>query len=265
MQIPIGVANSVSANFSYDNLDTIKYSQQANFELLQIYVDNQLLENQPQLKKLRKKILDIGFNPIYIHCEGFLNKEFHLSKYKERLFEFAHRLINYKLILHFDELTSLEIMLEIISAFSRTNGILYLENYFQSEGRVNAEKNIRKYLAVFTLANNQRQCLAPVIDIPRFFNNRLDFGLNNALQWCFEMLNFFANKKIPILLHLIDAKLPSQDRSSFCAIGEGYIPYKKLFDFIKKTKPPIEGIIMEYEDKISPLRSRDNIIEFLSG
>ena len=264
LNIPIGIANSVSANFGYDVFDALKYEEQSNFDLIQIFLNSTHINDAIFLKKLKDYLLGSNDKPVYFHAEGFLNREFQRSEYSKKLFEFVSNFEHKKLIIHFDETEQLEEILDIISYFSDHEPILYLENYFRLSGKVNAEKNLRKYLALFTLANSQQFNLAPVIDIPRFFNASLKFTNDEALQWCFELFNYFGNRGIPILLHLMDATKPTQERNTYCTIGEGYIPFREIFQFMLKIKVPIEGIILEFEDKIHPLKSRDNLISFLS-
>ena len=264
MIIPIGIANSVSANFGYDIFDSLKYKELSNFDLIQIYLSKDILKNEDTLKKLHDYLRKIDIKKVFFHAEGFLNGEFLQSDYANCLFDFIIRFEGSKLILHFDEKAQLEELLEIISELSEKESKLYLENFFQLTGKINAEKNIRKYLALFTLANSQQLHLFPVIDIPRFFNASLQFKTEEALQWCFELLNYFGNKGIPILLHLIDAMKSTQERNTYCRIGEGYIPYNKILQFMLKTRTPIEGIILEFEDKLNPLKSRDYLNSILS-
>jgi hypothetical protein len=151
-------------------------------------------------------------------------------------------------------------MLRIVDEFISEKRILYLENFFQEGGVQNAERNLRKYNAVFSLVNNFDVRIFPVIDIPRFFHEKLGFKENEALDWCYQVLNFFGNRRIPVLLHLIDAHHPGQDRNDFCPVGEGYIPYQKIFNFMFKNQVAVEGIILEYLDKINALKSRENLL-----
>ncbi|MEJ2049596.1 MAG: hypothetical protein P8Y60_07110, partial [Calditrichota bacterium] len=264
MIVPIGIANSVSANFGYDIFDALKYKELSNFDLIQIYLSKDILENKDTLNKLYDYLHESDGSTAYFHAEGFLNREFLQSEYSNCLFDFILRFEGSKLILHFDEKAQLEDLLEIISELSEKDSRLYLENFFQFTGKINAEKNIRKYLALFTLANSQQLHLSPVIDIPRFFNAALQFKAEEALQWCFELLNYFGNRGILMLLHLIDAFNSTQERNSYCSIGEGYIPYDNILKFMVKTRAPIEGIILEFEDKINPLKSRDYLNSILS-
>jgi hypothetical protein len=90
----------------------------------------------------------------------------------------------------------------------------------------------------------------------------LGFSIDEALEWCYQVFNFFGNKNISIILHLIDSYDSSQKRATYCPIGEGYIPYQELFDFILKTNTPVSDIILEFEDKINPIKSRKYLEKF---
>jgi sugar phosphate isomerase/epimerase len=168
-----------------------------------------------------------------------------------------------KFIIHFDETASLDEMLKIVEDLANKDLTLYIENYFQSDGIQNAEKNLKKFMALFTLSysHGHNFRVLPVIDIPRFFHQKLQFDLDDSLRWCFQIFNYFGNKRMPMIFHSIDAKDSAQYRTSYCTIGEGYIPYQKIFSFIKKNHYRITGIILEFEDKINALKSRENLLQ----
>ena len=259
----IGVANSVSANFDFDPTDTIKYAKQEKFDVIQIYLNQQLLNDQKVQKKIRSQLNQ--FKRVYFHAEGFFNKDFPAGEYYQKLLLFLKGIENPNYVLHFDENINIEKLFNLTEKLSSDGYKIFIENFFQKSRKDNAEKNIKKFTALFTLANTTENVIFPVLDIPRLFHKKLGFKKADALRWCYQLLNFFGNKNIPILLHLIDCTDPGQSRHSYCAIGEGYIPYSEIFEFIKKTKPPISDIILEYEDKINPITSRTFIQEQFSG
>ncbi|MCB0292982.1 MAG: hypothetical protein KDH97_22195, partial [Calditrichaeota bacterium] len=88
---------------------------------------------------------------------------------------------------------------------------------------------------------------------------KLGFSLEEGLEWCYQILNFFGNRRIPMLLHLIDVSDPAQSRHHYTAVGSGCIPYEQIFHFIRKTRPLMAGAVLEFEDKINPLHSREYI------
>lgn len=253
----IGVANSVSANFDYNPLDTIKYAKQEKFDTIQIYLNQGLLDNQKILGKIRDQ--QSQFKKLYFHSEGFFNKEFPTGDYYESLVHFLQGVNDANYILHFDEKINIERLFDLTEKMTSNNIKVFIENFFQKSRKDNAEKNIKKFTALFTLANTLENVIFPVLDLPRLFHKKLGFKKADALRWCYQLLNFFGNKNIPILLHLIDCRDSNQSRHSYCAIGEGYIPYPEIFDFIKKTNAPISDIILEFEDKINPVASRSFI------
>jgi hypothetical protein len=154
--VPIGIANSVSANFGYDIFDALKYKELSNFDLIQIYLSKEVLKNKETLKRLYDYLCKGDINKVYFHAEGFLNGEFLQNEYVNCLLDFVLNFDNNKVILHFDEKAQLEDLLETLSELSEKEPRLYLENFFQFTGKINAEKNIRKYLALFTLANSRQ-------------------------------------------------------------------------------------------------------------
>lgn len=262
MNPSIGIANSVSANFDFDPLDTIKFAQQENFNVIQIFLTEKLLDDKRLLSRLQKQQSE--FKKVYYHADGFFNKDFPESEYYQKLTNFLKNIEDPNYILHFDENIDIDKLFKLTDILS-ANGIkIFIENFFQKTSKASSEKNIKKYTALFTLVNTVENLIFPVLDIPRLFHKKLKFKKGEALKWCYQLLNFFGNRNIPILLHLIDSKEKDQPRTSFCSVGEGYIPYPEIFNFIKKTNAPISEIILEFEDKINPVVSRNFIQEQLS-
>lgn len=258
---PIGVANSISANFQFDPLDTIEFARQGNFEIIQIFLNDKLLEETTLLEALRNG--QEKFSQVYYHAEGFLNEEFLKSEYRQKLYRFLRQTDTPNYIVHFDERANIDRLLRVVETLGKEPAKIFIENYFSCPGKIDAEKNLKKYLALFTLSGNFGHSVYPVFDIPRLFHRDLEFTNAEALEWCYQILNFFGNRNIPLLLHLIDATSPDQSRFNFSAIGQGCIPYQDIFKFIRKTRPKLAGIILEYEDKINPLQSREYITEAL--
>lgn len=261
MSLPsIGVANSISANFDFDPLDTINFAKRENFGSVQIYLNDDLVQNRSTLKKIQQQ--ENNFEKFFYHAEGMLNPDFLDSEYQKLLYRFLEGSQHSNYILHFDENIEIDKLLSLVENLKMEEITLYIENFFSHKNKDNAEKNIKKYMALFTLTNNFHENILPVLDIPRLFHQNLCFTIDQALEWCYQLLNFFGNKNIPVLLHLIDCKEASQSRFSYCPIGEGYIPYQEIFDFLVKTAAPVSNIILEYEDKINPVVSVGYIEKF---
>ncbi|GAB4335793.1 MAG: hypothetical protein Kow0037_16230 [Calditrichia bacterium] len=258
MEIPVGVANSVSANFEYDPIDALKYAHLSEFDLFQLFVTPEMISDDGWFLRAKEYSQKNAIRRLYLHGSGYFSPELVKSGYFLNLCQINEDLGGAGIVLHFDEDESLDTMLKAARLVAEKTVPVYLENYFKAPGSSAAEKNLRKYQAVFTLLPNQAEAmLRPVLDIPRFFHQNLAFQPAESLNWCFQMINFFNNRRLPLLLHLLDCHSAAQERNSFCALGSGQIPYRELFQFIRKTAPAIEGIIFEFEDKINPLKSRE--------
>ncbi len=256
MECPlIGIANSVSANFNYDPIDAIAFARQHQFEVLQIYLTEDLLNNQTVLDAIIA--CEDDFRQVIIHADGMLNRTFVESDYREALQRFVRQLKNPNYLLHFDENVKIDEVVAYARALKNDISEIYLENYFLADGSDAAERNIKKFLATFTLTRLNDVAILPVLDIPRFYHQKLGFSEDDATNWCYQLFNFFGNRKIPLVLHLVDVASPEQHRQQFTALGQGSLPYEQLLLFIRKTKPLIKSIVLEFEDKINAIESRE--------
>lgn len=263
MNIPIGIASSVSSNQNYDPLDTIRYAQQSNFEMVEILLYDEIIQQKNIADKIESLLKQKQLHQVFFHALQDLNRAVIKQDNQNNLFSHMKRLSDFPFVFTFDEQEELEKTLETIEKLSTLfHNTPYLENNFYAQGEKNYEKNLRKYLAVFSLANIQTLTVKPLLNIPAFFNDG-EMSDESALQWCCQIFNFFSTKNIPMTLCLTDIHELRTDRTLPCPIGEGAIPYHKIFDFIKKTITPIEGIIFHYTDKINPLKSRENLKRIL--
>lgn len=263
VSILLGTANSVSYNQDYDPIDTLNFARQSEFEMVQIYLNQQLIADSQQLKKIKNHLEKQPALRCFFHSDISLSSQLFSSDYYKNLYSYLERFSDFRIIFHYDEKEDLDSILGFLQTIRRPAGKIYIENYFQFRGKAKAEKNLRKFMAIFSLSQNSDSIFYPVLDIPRFFQSKLGFSAEEALNWCYQLFNFFGNRKIPLLLHLIDSRSPQQQKSDYCPIGEGYIPYSKIFGFIKKNNVEIEGIIFEYLDKINTLKSRENLKQIL--
>ena len=155
---PIGVANSVSSNFGFDPIDTIEYAQNGRFEILQIYLNQQVLDDPAVLDRILKD--SHQFSKVYYHGEGYLNDEFPGSDYQKKLYAFLERTEAPSFILHFDEKTNSLLLVEEVGEWSRLIARIYGEQSFKSEqaaqeGQRQLEDEWADILFVLTCLANQ--------------------------------------------------------------------------------------------------------------
>ncbi|OGF68036.1 MAG: hypothetical protein A2Y62_08295 [Candidatus Fischerbacteria bacterium RBG_13_37_8] len=256
--IRIGVANSISIETGFDPVDAIEYAKRHHFELVQIFLNPELLSKPEILERIR--VEQSSFHNIYFHASGYFNVDFFNSKYRDLLYSCIASFNTPHFIIHFDENYDFVQTLYLAKEGSVIDKI-YIENYFNSIGKSASFKNISRYIELFA-SNFAGIELLPVVDIPRFFHAKTGFSIDESLQQFAELITGISRINLPVLLHIIDCNDPMQSRESFCSVGEGYIPYPQIIDLLNQSDIIIEGIILEYEDKINPLSSR-NLLEQL--
>jgi hypothetical protein len=262
MKVPIGVSNRVSSNLNFNLNDALQYAQQSGFEIMQILLTADLLKQYDSLIELLDLVGMTDFDRLYFHAETSLNCNLNQNDLIRHMDDILLSEKDIQLIFHFDENEDLEKMLESIEKLPTVaRGHLYLENALYSPHPSDISRKIKKYLAVFSLANIQTISIKPAFNIPALFVENSQLNEKEAIQWCCEIFNFFETKRIPLLLMLSDRKELSQEGSVPRAIGEGSLPYEHIFNFVKKSQVTIEGIILQYGDKINPLKSRDKLVQ----
>ena len=97
--------------------------------------------------------------------------------------------------------------------------------------------------------------IVPVLDIARLYHASVNLRHKAfpLLDGAFEAFSFI---KIPIILHLIDVKSDSQERKSWCPLGQGIIPYTEICGLLVQRKVSVHIVVLEYEDKVNPIASK---------
>ena len=260
--IPIGIASSVSATNGFDLLDTIQFARQENFDYIQLYLNANTLQQKDTLQEVLNQ--QSQFTEIYYHAEGFLNNDFFESEYYKKMYSFLSNTISPNYIIHFDERMQPDQIEEIKEKIKNSFIKVYVENYFIENGKESSENNLKKYMDLFASSENIKEFLRPAIDIPRLFHKQTGFAPGESLILTYRLLNYFRELEIPLLLHMIDSTQSDMARHNFCPIGTGCMPYGYMLQFIANTQLTIESIILEFEDKVSPIESRDFIDIFFS-
>lgn len=251
--IPIlGIADSVAFDKGFDSLEAVNYAQSNHFQLVQIYLKD---ANAAQLQQnaLLKKQAAYGLK-FMCHAPGLLN-QIDIERYKYLFFS-AKQILQASedkwVVVHFDEHESIENALKLIEEICEIGLTPCLENYHPPKNFKSAERNYELYLKLLQETTKKEFPVKAVIDIPRIFhaNLNLDFADANALT--LRVFQQIHQLEIPILLHLIDSKTRAQQRTDWCPLGEGIIPFDYLFQQIFRTVNNIEAIIFEYEDRENP-------------
>jgi sugar phosphate isomerase/epimerase len=105
------------------------------------------------------------------------------------------------------------------------------------------------------MAKTDNLKVIPVLDLPRLFVPEI-FNNFDSLDLCLKIIEHMAVNTEHVILHLIDMKNHNHiSRDSWCPVGRGLMPYKKIFDFAKQKNIHYDHWVLEYENKELTLES----------
>ncbi len=245
---------------TFDTIDAVMYAAQNRFRLLQVYLNAWTAEpaHQAQLVGIAQRA---GVR-LMCHAPGLLGRtvepeEDFLAHAREIMRDTDDKWI----VHHFNEIASTEAMLKSLERSARFGLVPCIENYHQQEGSRQAQRNYEQYLELIRQSVTQGLRTCAVLDIPRLYHAKLGWTLQESQEQLLNVCRQLSELEIPILLHLIDSRSPQLERSEWCPLGEGRIPYKKLLVDLFATVGHIEAVVLEYEDEQNPLKSRSLLEE----
>lgn len=243
----ISYASSISADKSYDPMDTLLYCKNKSISLSQLYMDKSLAENATQVKKLRKFSKENGIS-LTCHAPKELNNDLIdisiLKPIKKLLKNEDEKII----IVHFDENCPIEEAMVTIESLTNNGFTVGLENFYKNQNEESVLLNTAKFNLLLSLSAEHEFDVIPVIDFPRLFikgiaNNTDPLIITKSILANISLLPF------SIILHLIDFNNNSQERNTWVPIGDGQMPYENIFDIIKKFDINIHHSVLEFESK----------------
>lgn len=253
----IGVTSSVSCdNGCFNPLAALDYAALNGFSLVQLYLDAQLITDQPARERIVECAQKYHLSSI-IHAPGLLKVPDATDQLGVRAA--LHLLTCEKrprVVYHFDETQSVEKSLAIIESLCAMGIIPCIENFHQLRGADKARQNYEKYLTLLSQIDKRSLHAIPVIDIPRVFHVALELADEDAYALTIEVLQRIGAMEFPVLFHLIDVKCRDQKRDQWCPVGQGIIPYSRIFREIAHLVR-CDDIVLEFEDRENPLSSRE--------
>ncbi len=252
----IGVATSVGWNGrTYDTLDTLAYAEVHGFPLVQVYLTPGLIESAEERAEVRRRAAAAGIR-LMAHAPGRLNDGPGCSPAVPAAA--VDLLANEQtkwLIHHFDEDQWQTAATELARPLGK--GLIpCLENFHTNPGAEAARTHYQHYLQVFRILRGKR--IPAVIDIPRFFAADLGLGHEEAGDLVIQVLRELAELNVPVIFHLIDSTTRNfADRARWCALGEGVIGYRELWPRVMGLNLRVEATVLEFDDQVNPLASRE--------
>jgi hypothetical protein len=261
----IGVASSVSfKDGTFDPLVALDYAARNGFSPVQLYLDSQIVTD----RGARENVLACARKhrlPIMLHAPGLLKlPEASEASIVSAAFElFAHENTRRRVVYHFDEIQSVEASLAITKLLCELDIVPCIENFHQLRGVKDARRNYAKYLDLLSRIRDRSLPAIPVIDVPRTFHEALELTDEEACSLTIDVLRRIGSMEFPVLFHLIDTRFRRHARSDWCPLGEGIIPYARIF---RETAGQIrcDDVVLEFEDLENPLPSRE-FLKSLAG
>jgi sugar phosphate isomerase/epimerase len=250
----LAVASSVSRDNGFDNLDALSYAIENGFGGFQAFMNDQMV-NSAKLREEVRALCDSHNLVLVAHAPATLSRNNVLQDPANAAARSLFSSDNKALVVHhYDETIPVEEALECLRYLQDLGITTCLENYFII-GAKTGEKCFNDYLHLITNATMLGIDIIPVFDIPRIYHDKVNLS-DKAFDLINGAFNVFSSLNTPIILHLIDVNSVSQVKSSWCPIGSGIIPYSEIFSLLREYKISVYVTILEYEDKINPVMSR---------
>lgn len=255
-KIMVGVATSVSAGENFNPLDSLTYVTQHNFKLLQVFIDQKILTDQPLRQELIGSAHEKGVELI-CHAPGLLNREPSLNSIViEVMKDVLRNNPNKWVVYHFDELQPIDETLDIVKMIVAAGLVPCIENYHRLKVPEKARQHYQQYIDLFSRVKSAGLNVYAVIDIPRVYEAELGLLEEECTNIIIEVFFSLNRLGIPILLHLVDSKSFDLHRNNWCAVGEGAIPYNLVLTRLFASTNQVDAVIFEFEDKHNSLNSR---------
>jgi len=211
------------AIYGYDWTKTAVLAKELNLPVLQLHL------NQFESLSVFNKILN-DFNDVYLHLPPVV--------------DFKHPLISNP-----DYLTSISALIQHDQYFDDTHIKYFQKNRIKPGFENDRENEIDTYIKRLKKIHFSGLALTAVLDCPRFYHQYHtvflpDQILNRIIHnfiWC-------KNHNLEIVLHVIDVKDFTPDKSNWVSIFNGILPWEKILSFIIAESIPVRSIIFEYED-----------------
>lgn len=250
----VAVASSVSMDCRFDTLAGITYAIDNEFKGFQVFI-NQQITTDPESRRMVRSTCKDNNVALIAHAPATLNwtnisDNSIISVAKDLLVSESKALV----VHHYDETVSLEEALKCLQYLHDRGITICLENFFIT-GKGTSLDCFRSYLSLLSRAKHSGIPFMPVFDIPRLYDPKVNLS-HIALELIKEAFDTFESIEAPIILHLIDAHSNSLERSTWCPIGQGIIPYVDIFRQLYQREISIYMTVLEFEDRVNPIESR---------
>jgi tetratricopeptide (TPR) repeat protein len=256
-RIAVGVATSVSASENFDPPDTLSYAaEHIDFRLIQVFLNEQIIPDRLLRQELAEAAHRRGIR-LMCHAPGLLSRDTALDS---TTIAAACDLLRHSpekwVVYHLDEKLPLSETLDLVTELARAGLVPCIENYHRVKTPEKGRQHYELYCDLFRMIHEHGLNACAVLDIPRLFDSEVELAhKGEAVRLVSEVVQCLDDLGVRIILHLIDSRSFDLDRSNWCPLGAGAIPYDELLKPMFASTARIEAVIFEFEDKRKPLES----------
>jgi hypothetical protein len=243
----LGVATSIAKNDQYSWDFTIDFCIRHDLDLIQFFWQNPIPRiNLPE-------ILDIPQRFLHLPVES--NSAISFPQLSALCTDFATYYKSNRLILHQQIDCHHEVEDKWIEQLAALNFSIGLENDYS--------KSLTGFQSALSVFQRKRHPIFVVFDIHKFFNRFYQVHTKEQiLQTIADLFLFSRELNLTMILHIIDSGSFDADRNSWCPVFAGILPYRQIFNLIKKYQVDCAGLILEYEDELMATESIKLLREF---
>ena len=243
----IGIANSVAKQENYDWEVTLRFARRNDISLVQLYL--------PPLSQFPRAL-----SQVRTHHPQRLRLIWHLPPVhsKPQLIDYLKPLKSIpsdQIIIQHQRILTPELA-ATIAQYGYTPGLENDDPQGDPDSFLYYVQAIRETCG---------QAPAVVFDVSRFFVQLYPrFSREQIIRSALDLFLYCREAALPLILHVIDHKTLQGGRDQWVPFSEGDLPYRVLFDFIRKNQIPLTACIFEYEDFETTTRSIRRLKSFLA-
>ena len=244
----LAASSGVSRDFGWAWQHSLDFCLSNKLKRCQIYLGQALFESSRE----RQSCADAFYKAdiaLSCHSPGLLQSPW----VNDRYFAAFHELLEHqepkKVVVHHDGFLDLKSQVRLLEAFNQNGLLPCLENYYQEYTPKVLVQTLSSWSATLGAATSTELALMAVIDLPRLYLGAFQQAWPGdvAASLVFASL---AQTGFPLILHCIDCDKPSQDRASWCPLGTGIVPHKKLYEQAGAWGIQLDHLVLEYEDPV---------------
>lgn len=250
----LAASSGISRDSGWSWRHTLASCIELGFERCQIYVGQELMESAEERSACAQAFADAKIS-VTCHSPGLFTADWAREEYLLAFDQvLAHEPVK-KIIVHHEGSVPLGEQLDLVERFNQRGLVVCLENYYQEYSPDELVRSLASWGAVLVAGAVRGLALEAVIDLPRLYIGAFRRAWPGDLAAA-QLFASVAQSGLPLILHCIDCSNDSQDRGSWCVLGQGLVPHSSMYHLAGSLGVILDHIVLEYED---PVLFKDSI------